>query len=199
MKPDAYTLLGLPRRAALTAEEVRAAFQQKGAASHPDHADTADGRPLATENFAAINEAAITLSSPSRRLRHLLFLEYPEAETAARTGAAMDGAMMQLFSLTAAAVQQASAVQEKKQNASSALLKALLAEQEMQAQETLETAAREVDAAIEGLSAELISLDTSRAEGARIAASLQSCAARAGFLEKWQAQLRAAFAGLFAS
>jgi hypothetical protein len=54
-----------------------------------------------------------------------------------------------------------------------------------------------VEAAREKLEAELTELDALRETGGNVGGSLQSCAARAGFLEKWQAQLRGAFAGFF--
>jgi len=195
MKMDAFALLGLPRRASLTAEEVRAAFQRAGAATHPDGAGS-DERTRRTEDFAALNEAYAVLSSLPRRLRHLLELEYPDT-TAQKTGTVMDGAMMELFASTGAAVQAAGAVQTRKQKAATALARAMLAGEEMRVQETLEAATQRLEAARAALEAELTELDEARAAGASVAAKLQSCAARAGFLEKWQAQLRAAFAGFF--
>ena len=69
----------------------------------------------------------------------------------------------------------------------------------MQAQEALDAANRRVDAVREALNLELAELDKVRAAGGNVAARLHVCAARAGFLEKWQAQLRAAFAGFFAT
>jgi curved DNA-binding protein CbpA len=194
VKMDAFALLDLPRRASLSGEEVRAAFQRKGAALHPDGAGEEE-RARRTAEFAALNEAHAILSSQPRRLRHLLELGYPGA-AAAKTGAVMDGEMMTLFSSVGGAVQEAAAVQSRKQKASSALARAMLAGEEMKAQEALETATQGVEAAREKLDAELAEWDTGDA-GDGGAAKLQSCAARAGFLEKWQAQLRGAFAGFF--
>lgn len=191
MKTDAFALLGLPRRAALNTQEVREAFQKAAAAMHPDGAGDGDDRARRTEQFAALNEAQAILTSLPQRLRHLLALEYPD-RAAARTGVVMDSAMMQLFSTVAAAVQRAAAVQAKKQKAGSALTKAMLANEEMEARESLESAVQDVEAAREALESEL-------AGGVRGAETLQSCAARAGFLEKWQAELRAAFAGFLAA
>jgi curved DNA-binding protein CbpA len=195
MKADAFALLGLPRRATLSSDEVRAAFQRKGAALHPDGAGDGE-RAQRTTDFTALNEAHATLTSLPRRLRHLLELEYPDI-AAAKTGAAMDDEMMTLFSVTGSAVQNAATVQSKKQKAATALTRAMLAGEEMQAQEALEAATHQVEAAREKLEAELTELDALRESGAEVAAKLQSCAARAGFLEKWQAQLRASFAGFF--
>lgn len=197
MKADAFAQLGLPRRAVLSSEEVRGAFQRMGAVLHPDGAGDGE-RGQRTEDFTALNEAHAILTSLPRRLRHLLELEYPDT-TAARTGTVMDGEMMSLFSITGTAVQTAAAVQSRKQKAATALARAMLAGEEMQAQEALEAATQQVEAARERLEVELTGLDALRESGAEVAVKLQSCAARAGFLEKWQAQLRGAFAGFFSS
>jgi curved DNA-binding protein CbpA len=195
MKADAFALLGLPRRASLSSDEVRSAFQRRGAELHPDGAGE-DERAGRTGEFTALNEAHTVLTSLPRRLRHLLELEYP-GTAAAKTGAVMDGEMMSLFAVTGSAVQTAATVQSKKQKASTALTRAMLAGEEMQAQEALEAATQQVEAAREKLEAELTELDALRETGGNVGGSLQSCAARAGFLEKWQAQLRGAFAGFF--
>ncbi len=189
MKTDAFALLGLPRRALLSVDEVRAAFQKAAAAVHPDGAGDDAERAARTAQFAELNEAQATLTSLPQRLRHLLSLEFPEA-AAVRTGVVMDGAMMELFSAVAAAVQRAAAAQSRKQKAATALAKAMLAGEEMEARESLEAASRLVEAARAALEAELSGYETDVEQ-------LRSCAARAGFLEKWQAQLRAAFAGFF--
>jgi len=189
MKTDAFALLGLPRQSVLTEDEVRAAFQKAAAAAHPDSAADEAERAARTAQFTALNEAAATLASLPRRLRHLLELESPDT-AAQKTGAPMDSAMMELFSTTAAAVQRAAAVQSQKRQAATALARALLAGQEMQAQEALEAAMQKVASARAALEAELPGLSGG--------AALASAAARAGFLEKWQGQLRAAFAGFLA-
>lgn len=186
MKTDAFALLGLPRGAALCEDEVRAAFQKAAAAVHPDAAADEADRAARTAKFTALNEASATLASLPRRLRHLLELEHPEL-AAQKSGTPLDGAMMDLFSTTAAAVQRAAAVQSQKQKAASALTRALLAGAEMEAQESLEAAAQKVAAARAALESALPALSDGPA--------LAAYAARAGFLEKWQAQLRAAFAG----
>lgn len=185
---DAFQILGLPRTAALSEDDVRAAFQNAAAAVHPDAAADEAERAARTVQFTALNEAFATLTSLPRRLRHLLALQAPSL-AAQKSGAPMDAAMMDLFSLTAAAVQRAAAVQSRKQQAATALTKALLAGETMQAREQLEAAAHLVDASRTALEASLPHLESP--------AALAAAAARAGFLEKWQAQLRAAFAGFF--
>jgi len=195
---NAFARLGLPRKAALSAEEIRSAFQQAGAALHPDAATDGADRLQRTAAFTALNDAHSILLSLPRRLRHLLELEYSDLAVQ-KTGAVLGDRMMALFSITGSAVQRATAVQTKKQSAGSALAKAMLASEEMQAQESLEAATQEIEAARSTLEAELASLDDARAAGIPTGQALQSCAARAGFLEKWHAQLRAAFAGFFSA
>ena len=194
---DAFALLGLPRRAALEAEEVRAAFQKAGAAHHPDHAEATEKAGRAA-GFTALNEAQAVLSSAPRRLRHLLELLYP-ATAATRTGAVMDGEMMDLFSLTGAAVQQAQSVLARKQQAASSLARAMLSGEEMQAQEAIEAALTRIEAARDALRAVMEEIDAAHAAGGDASTVLQSAAARAGFLEKWHQQLRNAFAAFYAA
>lgn len=195
MSTDAFALLGLCRRAAMDAEEVRSAFQKVGAAQHPDHAEASEKADRAA-GFTSLNEAQAMLSSPCRRLRHLLELLYP-ATAAARTGAVMDDEMMYLFSLTGAAVQQAQSVLSRKQQAGSALARAMLAAEEMQAQEAIESALTRIESARDFLRAAMEGIDSTLASCGDASVALQSAAARAGFLEKWHQQLRNAFAGFF--
>ena len=195
---DAFALLGLPRAAAQDEDGVRAAFQKAAAAVHPD-APTDDGdRARRTASFTALNDAAATLSSLPRRLRHLLELEHGDL-AAQKSGAPMDAAMMDLFSLTAAAVQGAAAVQAEKRKAATVLAKAMLAPREMVAREKLEDATAKVEEARATLESGLTNIDAARVAGdAGAGRMVMEAAARAAFLEKWQAQLRAAFAGFFA-
>lgn len=199
MPADFFALLGLPRAAALSGDEVRTAFQKAAAAIHPDAAADETERTKRTAAFTALNEASAVLSSLPRRLRHLLELEHPEI-AAQKTGAPMDNAMMDLFSVTAAAVQGAATVQNQKRTAATALARALLAPQEMQAQEALEAATQKVEAERADLEEGLPEIDAARGATAPEAGMrLAAAAARAAFLEKWQGQLRAAFAGFFAA
>jgi len=63
---DPFALLGLPRRPWLDPAAVRAAFQQRSRAAHPDAAGGDAGV------FAALNAAQRELSVPASRLRRLL-------------------------------------------------------------------------------------------------------------------------------
>lgn len=194
---DYFQLLELPRRAWLNSDEVRKTFQQLAADVHPDKESDPLKRESLQELFAGLNDACACLSSTPRRLRHLLELEYPEL-AGQKSGAVMEDAMMDLFSTTAAAIQQAASVLARKQKAATALAKAMLAGEVMQAQEALEAAAARVEDFIAAQDEELRNLDAAKeAGGACSGLKLASLAARAAFLEKWQAQIRAAFAGFF--
>jgi curved DNA-binding protein CbpA len=196
---DAFALLNLTRCAVLPAEEARAAFQKAGAVLHPDHADESR-RAESAADFAALTEALAILSSTPRRLRHLLELLAPEA-AANCAGAVMDDAMLELFAGTGAAVQQAQQILQRRQAAGSALAKAMLAADEMKAQEAVEAALARIEAERAALGLTLEEIDRRLADGDTAAAAsvLPAAAARAGFLEKWHQQLRAAFASFFAA
>ena len=192
---DAFALLGLPRAAALSADAVRLAFKDRAAAVHPDHAaDEADRLPRSAA-FAALNEAQLTLRSTARRLRHLLDLEWP-ALAASRAGAAMDDAAMSLFGSVAHALRLAEAAARRRDAAASALVRAMAAGDVMAAADAVSDALAAVEEAAAAMEDNLVAIDAARAAGEACGPALMAAAARAGFLEKWQGQLRQAFAGL---
>lgn len=68
---DHFAALGLPRRAWLDPEEIKARHHALIAAGHPD-------KPTGDPALAAsLNAARSTLGNPATRLRHLLALEAP--------------------------------------------------------------------------------------------------------------------------
>jgi curved DNA-binding protein CbpA len=67
---DAFSLLQMPRRPWLPADEVRAKFQRLAATAHPDRS----GNP---GDFAELTRAYETLREPVSLLRHFLALECP--------------------------------------------------------------------------------------------------------------------------
>ena len=200
MSDDAFARLGLPRRAWLTAEEIRTAFQQAAAAAHPDaSADEAD-RVARTGRFQEINEASALLTHPTTRLNHLLSLEYP-VFTPDRA-AVMDAALVALFSTVGSAVQAAAAWTRQRGTATTFLAKAALAPKEMIVQETLESAGAALRAEQEKLDAALRQFDATLIDnpGHRPPPeTLSALASRAAFLSKWQAQLQAAWTSLFSA
>lgn len=197
MITDAFALLALPRRAWLSPEEVRAAFQAAAAAAHPDAAADEADRMARTERFQQINEASAILTPVTSRLKHLLALVYPDF-TPSRA-AAMDDALVALFSTMGSAVQTAAAWVREREAATTFLAKAALAPREMRVQEALETAGGLLRAEQEKLDSVLRAIDASEAAAPPPAETLATLASRAAFLGKWQGQLQAAWASLFSA
>ena len=200
MIADAFSLLGLPRRAWLTADEIRAAFQQAAAATHPDAAADKVDRMVRTGRFQQLNEASALLTPVTARLKHLLGLEYPGFVPA--RAAMMDDVLVSLFSTVGTAVQAAASWTRQREAATTFLAKAALAPQEMQVQETLESAGSKLRAEQEKLDETLRQLDAALASDAQTrppAESLSALASRAAFLGKWQAQRQAAWTSLFSA
>ena len=200
MIADAFSLLGLPRCGALTPDEIRKAFQQAAAASHPDAAlDEAD-RMARTERFQQLNEASSLLTPVHSRLKHLLTLEHPEYVP--NRAATMDDALVSLFSTVGNAVQAAAAWTRQREQATTFLSKAALAPQEMKVQELLQAASAQLRAEQEKLDATLREPDTAltkNPEDVLPAAALSALASRSSFLWKWQTHIQAAWAGMFAA
>ena len=195
MITDAFCLLGLPRRAWLTPDEVRAAFQQAAAAAHPDAAAGEADRVARTEFFQQLNEASALLTPVTARLKHLLALEYPDFVP--DRAATMDDALVTLFSTIGTAVQAAAAWTRQRESAATFLAKAALAPRAMQVQETLESAGVVLRAEQETLDETLRQLDASLTASRLPAETLSALASRAAFLGKWQAQLQAAWSSMF--
>ncbi|MDB6132879.1 MAG: hypothetical protein JWM59_1122 [Verrucomicrobiales bacterium] len=195
---DDFALLGLPRRAALTTDEVRAAFQKAAAAVHPDHAADAEEKDRRTARFTRMNEASARISATTTRLRRLLALEYPDHAAAGRA-VVMDEALVSLFTQVGGAVQAAAQWAAKQRGAASFLAKAALAGQEMVAREGLEAAGESIRAALGRQRDALVEIDRRREANEPVADELATLAQRAAFLEKWQVQLQSAWAGMFAA
>jgi curved DNA-binding protein CbpA len=125
---DHFATLGLGRSAAIDEAVVRERFHELSRELHPD---TAGGDESA---FAAVNEAQRVLRSPSARLRHLLELEFGSPPESA---ASMSEVLLDLFGKVGAALAEADGVISKRRAATSAVAKALLAAEEMAAQQAL--------------------------------------------------------------
>lgn len=197
MEMDAFALLGLPRRAVLLADEVRAAFQQAAAACHPDAAADEVERAARTRRFQQLNEASRRLVPVASRLRHLLALENPELEVS--RAALMDEPLVALFTAVGGAVGEAADWVQRRQAAHTFLARAGLAAREIQVQEKLEAAGAALREARAALEEALERADAARAGGQTQWEVLGPLGQRAAFLEKWQAQLEAAWGALFAA
>lgn len=171
---DAFELLGLPRQAALDEAEIQARHHERIAGSHPDQAANPDERDAFSKRASELNQAAQTLKNPVSRLRHLLDLIAPGE----KHDAGLDQGLMDLFTQVGSAVQTAQQLLAKKSAASSALAKALLTEEEIQAQETLQTALAEVTRAESALDFQVSD-----------PADLRRLYTKLSFLDKWRRQL----------
>ncbi len=172
---DAFAMLGLPRAAALDQELLRYAYAEKSRTAHPDHGGS--------DKIAADTNAAFeTLLSPDKRLKHLLDLAAPDGARQWRT-VPLDNAMMNLFSGLGAALEASAKFQERKQQAQSALAKALLANEEMQHREALEQIGFEIEQRRNEMEQQLPALESEWTQ-------LAVMQAKFAYLVKWQTQVR---------
>ncbi|MCB1224570.1 MAG: hypothetical protein KDK99_02055 [Verrucomicrobiales bacterium] len=186
MSTDYFSLLGLPRQAALDEEALTQAHHAAGrslqAAAAPDAAASMQ-----------LNEARDVLSQPDSRLRHLLELESADGEAAWRT-VPLPEELMGLFLQLGPLLQEVDAFAKKKQAASSALARALLAGEEMRLRERVEDLAPALEAAWQPLIAELTQIDALRAQAAPDALERMALlSARMAYLRRWSSQQREAF------
>ncbi len=169
---DAFAELGLPRTAALDADTLARAFDALSRERHPD----AGGDATA---FARLTTARDTLATPSRRWRHLLELLAPGT----KLDGALSPALMDLFAQLGPALAAGKAALERKNAATSALARALVAGDELRAREALEALAARTDALRAGLDARAAAWQSD-------IQALAALAREAAFLEKWHAQAR---------
>lgn len=175
MSEDFFELFSLPRQAAIDEEALKARYHELVAESHPDKAQDQAGKDENAERSAKLNQAWQTLSNPASRVRHLLELADPDFK---KPEGALSEDLMQLFAEVGKVVQQADAFLSKRKVATSALAKALLAEDEVEVQTQLQSTLGVLTNAQESVELETSSLD-----------KLRQIYTRLSFLEKWQQQL----------
>lgn len=180
---DSFSLLSLPRAAALDEAVLHRAFTELSRTSHPDHGGS--------EAMAAqVNAAYETLRSPDRRLKHLLEVAGPPDAKAWRT-VPLDESMMSLFSSLGTAMDASAKFLERKAKASSALAKALLTGEEMQHRESLERIGFELAGHLSAMESQLPDLDAAlETDDGTAWQRLAVMQARFAYLAKWQAQVR---------
>jgi len=183
---NAFALLGLPRIAALDDEAIQQAWLAASRRAHPD-------QPGGDATRAAeINTAYETLQAPEKRLKHLLDLHAVPWRTVP-----IDEAMMALFGQLGPALQSVTTFLKRKEAATSALAKALLAPDEMRLREELEALGTTLDAERTALLQDLPAFDARLSAGDTSAlAALQILQARLAYFGKWQAQVREALLSL---
>ncbi len=166
---DAFATLDLPRRAALSEEQVRAAYFEKSKAADADR--------------AALNAAYELLLTPEKRLKHLLALAAPEEAKQWRT-VTMSDELMELFLALGRTRPEAEALIEKRSQAQSALTRALTERQTMQMREMLEQIGTAMDDKRQALESRLHTLPPEQWQ------ALAEAQAYFAYLAKWQTQVR---------
>jgi curved DNA-binding protein CbpA len=177
---NAFETMGIEARLVIADESLRDAFREAGRLAHPDGGG-GEGE------FARLRQAFDILASPSQRLRHWLELRGITASIRGTVAASL----MDLFAEIGGVSQQAEALIRRREQAMSALARALLETETQACREAVERALRQVNAAIERECAAFSDYE----EAAQPDAEAVSTNARnLAFLEKWRAGLRGLFA-----
>lgn len=179
---DAFQLLGLTPGLVYSDEQLRDAFREAGKVAHPD-AGGGDGE------FAALREANAVVSSPSRRLK--LWLEL--RGTPGDPRGSIDAPLMDVFSEVGAVTQQAETVIRKRDEAKSALVRAMLEGETQLSRESVERAIARVEKMINAECAVFPEMEKDEATNVENASRI---ARNLAFLEKWRAGLRSCYSRL---
>ena len=179
---NAFEKLGVEPGLAFSEESLREAFRVAGKLVHPD-AGGGEGE------FAALREAFAVISSPSRRLRHWLELR----GTPADDRGSIDDSLMDLFAAVGAVTQQVDAVVRKREEAKSALVRALLEGETQLCREAVERSITRVEMLI---ARECAAFPDYEASLELDVDAVSKVSRNLAFLEKWRAGLRACFGRL---
>lgn len=179
---DAFQLLRLTPGLAYSDEQLRDAFREAGKVAHPD-AGGGEGE------FAALREAHAIVSSPSRRLK--LWLEL--RGTPADPRGSIDPPLMDVFADVGAVTQQAETVIRKRDEAKSALVRAMLEGETQLCRESVERAIARVETMITAECAIFPEMENDTAPDVEAASKI---ARNLAFLEKWRAGLRSCYSRL---
>ncbi len=181
---DAFAMLGLHRKLVVSDEELRSAFRDAGKSAHPDAGGGQAG-------FSALQEAFARLSSPSKRLKHWLALHGASGDDRGEIG----DALMDLFLALGPVLQRVDALIQRREEARSALARAMLEDESHACRELLEDMIARVDRALGAEIGKFPAIEVRRP----IPVTEASCTVRnLAFLEKWHAQLRERFSRLMA-
>lgn len=179
---NAFQILGIQPALVISDDVLRDLFREAGKLAHPD-AGGGDGE------FAALREAFAIVSSPSRRLRHWLELRGTPGEVRGT----IDPSLMDLFTGVGAVTQQAESLIRKRDEAKSALVRAMLEGETQLCREAVERAISQVEARISSECA--VFPDFEKFPDLDVEAASKA-ARNLAFLEKWRAGLRAFFSRL---
>ena len=174
--------MGIPPALVLADEVLRDAYREAGKRTHPD-AGGGEGE------FAALREAFAIVSSPSRRLRHWLELR----GTPGDVRGIIEPSLMDLFTEVGATTQQAETLIRKRDEAKSALGRAMLEGETQIRREAVERAISQVETKIANECAAFSEFEKSPDLDFEVAAKT---ARNLAFLEKWRGGLRSCFSRL---
>jgi len=172
---DPYVVLGMARRFYLDPNVIEEAFRRTAAQHHPDQATGS------TASFQELQEAAIILRDPAKRLRFLAGIPEPRSLP-------LPPAAMELFPLVTDCLQKSESFAKKYQSASGALTKALLSEELLQERLALQQTLQQVEKWESSLQQQLQSWDASLAQPSL--EELLELANQFTFAQRWLQQLR---------
>jgi len=179
---DAFRALGLVPQLDLEDESLRQAFREASKDLHPD----AGGGEA---EFSELSEALAILSSPSRRLRYWLELQGLTVDPRG----SIEPALMDLFTEVGAATQRAEAIIRQRDDAKSALGRAMLEQEIQTSRDAIEAANSKVEQWISRQCGNFAEFES----GTLIDVNHASQVLRnLVFLEKWRASLRGCFSRL---
>ena len=178
---DHFEALGLERRVDLSAVTLRKHYDERCREGHPD----AGGE---TGAFDAVAEAYACLGSPSRRLFHWLELA---GITVVKDGS-LPAPVVDRFEMIGALLREADELAERHREAQSTLVRSLAEAEGIALQARLSEARGELEDAIAEIASRFAWFDEKGAletgeEALEMARTLT-------FMEKWEGQLRAAWA-----
>jgi curved DNA-binding protein CbpA len=179
---NAFETLRIEPRLAITDDAIRDAFREAGKLSHPD----AGG---ALDSFAKLREAYDIVASPSRRLRHWLELRGVTIDSRGVVAASV----MDLFAEIGEVTQRAETLIRRRDEAKSALGRALLESETQACREAVERAIAIVESAIGRETARFPDYERDMTGEIDSAAA---CVRNLAFLEKWRLTLRGLFSRL---
>ncbi|NNE90404.1 MAG: hypothetical protein HKN23_02050 [Verrucomicrobiales bacterium] len=171
---NAFEILGLPVSLAIDPAEIESAWQGLSREAHPDNAGSGD-----SDRAAEINRAREMLRTPGARLRHWLEIRGREIPR----NASLNDKLMTQFSEVGALLAETDTFLEKKKAATSAIAKAILAEEEFAVQKSVQEKMGDLKSQIDGIEARFPELEADEDEAVRGLERLR-------FVEKWNAQLQ---------
>ena len=177
-----FRVLGLPERASLSTEEVKARFQELSRTHHPDQQNDSAEK---SNDFAEINQAYQALSSPAGRLKACLQTRHGDAFEL--KGSLSEG-LLNLFTGIGSALQTADTFLAKKSKATTLLAEALLAPELLATQQALGQAMHSVNDRLSEAETRIPEMDSEKdlEEASALCRELI-------YLEKWQSQIQSRF------